>query len=296
MFLLISNQLLGQLSSFEPDTTFNKKRTIITSSIIGATWVGSIIGLKEVWYKDSWTNNFHTFDDAAQWMQMDKAGHVYAGSFITDNIYHAYQWSGLSRNKSLILGTASAFGYLATFETLDGFSDDWGFSWADLGANGLGVLWFSWQELVWQEQRLKLKFSAHLSPYAKYRPNVLGGTTAERLLKDYNGQTYWLTINPSMFMSESTRFPKWLGISLGYSVDEKMHGVDNTYYHTNNSGNLEVFNARRQYLLSLDIDLSQIPAKKPWLKTLLKTLNHVKVPFPAVEFSSSGTKVHGIYF
>lgn len=33
------------------------------------------------------------------------------------------------------------------------------------------------------------KVSFHLTGYARQRPNVLGRTVAERLLKDYNGQT-----------------------------------------------------------------------------------------------------------
>lgn len=285
----------GQTHFFERDTSFNKSRVIGTSTAVGAFWVGSIIALKEVWYKDSWSGEFHTFNDASQWMQMDKAGHVFAGSFITDNVYHTYRWSGLNKSTSLILGATTSFGYLSSFEILDGFSDEWGFSWSDLTANSIGVGWFTAQELLWDEQRIKLKFSAHLSPYAKYRQNVLGSSFSERLLKDYNGQTYWLSINPSMFMSSTTRFPKWLSIGLGYSVDEKLRGVENTYYYGNSESH-EVFIARRQYLFSLDVDLTRIPVKKPWLKTLFKTLNHIKLPFPAVEFSTNGVGFHNLYF
>lgn len=286
----------GQVRFFERDTSINKSRVIGSSATIGVFWAGSIIALKEVWYKDSWSGQFHQFNDANQWMQMDKAGHVYSGNFITDNVYITYRWAGVNKNTSVLLGAITSFGYLASFETLDGFSDEWGFSWSDLTANGIGVGWFAAQELLWDEQRFKLKYSAHLSPYAQYRPNTLGSTIPERLLKDYNGQTYWLSINPSMFMSSSNRFPKWLSIGLGYSVDEKLLGTDDTYYHTNELGQLEVFNARRQYLLSLDVDLTRIPVKKPWLKTLFKAMNHIKLPFPAVEFSKTGIGFHGIYF
>jgi len=285
----------GQTRFFERDTTFNQNRFIGTSATVGVFWVGSIVALKEVWYKDSWSGKFHTFNDANQWMQMDKAGHVFAGSFIADNVYSTYRWSGVNKRTSLILGAATSFGYLASFETLDGFSDQWGFSWSDLTANGIGVGWFAAQEMLWDEQRIRLKYSVHLSPYAQYRPNILGSTVPERLLKDYNGQTYWLSVNPSMFMPSSTRFPKWLNIGIGYSVDEKLRGVENTFYYGDSESH-EVFHARRQYLLSLDVDLTRIPVKKPWLKTLFKTLNHIKLPFPAVEFSSSGVGFHGVYF
>lgn len=295
LLLFACSPVHGQTGFFERDTSFNKSRVIGTSVTAGAFWAGSIIALKEVWYKDSWSGEFHTFDDANQWMQMDKAGHVFAGSFITDNVYHTYRWSGVNKKTSLILGSVAGVGYLASFEMLDGFSDEWGFSWSDLTANGIGVGWFAAQELLWNEQRIKLKFSAHLSSYAKYRPNILGSSLSERLLKDYNGQTYWLSVNPSMFMSSTTRFPKWLSISLGYSVDEKLRGVENIFYYAD-SESYEIFNARRQYLLSLDVDLTRIPVKKPWLKTIFKALNHIKLPFPAVEFSNSGVSFHGLYF
>lgn len=286
----------GQSRFFERDSTLNKPRVIGTSAAVGTFWLGSIIALKEVWYKDSWSGNFHTFNDANQWMQMDKAGHLFAGSFITNNVYHTFRWAGVDKKTSLILGAATSFGYLASFETLDGFSDEWGFSWSDLASNGIGVGWFTAQELLWDEQRIKLKFSAHLSPYAKYRPHVLGSTFSERILKDYNGQTYWLSVNPSIFMTSSAGFPKWLSIGLGYSVDQKLRGVENTFYYSDGNDYLQYFTARRQYLLSLDIDLTRIPIKKPWLKTLFKMMNHIKIPFPTVEFSKKGVGFHGIYF
>ena len=42
---------------------------------------------------------------------------------------------------------------------------------------------------------LKLKFSSHLSPYVIHRPSLLGDNLSQRIFKDYNGQTYWLTFD-----------------------------------------------------------------------------------------------------
>jgi hypothetical protein len=44
-------------------------------------------------------------------------------------------------------------------------------------------------------KRITPKFSFHTTQYAQYRPNVLGSSLAEQILKDYNGQTYWLSVN-----------------------------------------------------------------------------------------------------
>lgn len=289
--LTFSLHIKGQLSFFEKDSIPNQKRVIASSTGYGVFWAGSIIGLSHVWYKDAWGGGFKFFNDGDEWLQMDKYGHTYTANHITRNVYNTYRWSGLSKNKSLLLGAGFGVGYLATFEILDGFSEDWGFSWWDIAANGLGVAWFTWQELFWEEQRLKLKFSASPSPYAQYRPTVLGSSFSERLLKDYNGQTYWLNINPSQFLSKSNTFPKWLSLSVGYSINEKLHGFENMYI-----SNGKTFNAYRQYLFSLDIDLERLPVNKPWLKTLFSVVNHIKIPLPTVEYSKNSFHFHAIYF
>jgi hypothetical protein len=49
------------------------------------------------------------------------------------------------------------------------------------------------QEITWWKERITPKFSFHTTQYAQYRPNVLGSSLAET--KDYNGQTYWLSVN-----------------------------------------------------------------------------------------------------
>lgn len=297
LILFTSFQVSSQSNFLESDSLPNKSRLLGASTVIGTAWVGSILGLSAVWYKDSWGGGFKFFNDADEWLQMDKFGHAYTGNHISRNTYNVYRWAGLPLEKSLLYSSLISFGYLATFEVLDGFSEDWGFSWADIAANAFGVGWFAWQELLWQEQRFKMKFSSSPSPYAKYRPEVLGSSFSERMLKDYNGQTYWFNFNPSQFMDESNSFPKWLSFSFGYSVDEKLHGFDNVYeYHDPINNEYKVFNARRQYLFSLDLDLERIPVKKKWLKTTFSLLNHLKIPFPTVEFSNGKFKAHPIYF
>lgn len=149
----------------------------------------------------------------------------------------------------------------------------------------MGAGLFLGQDLWWKEQRILPKFSFSPSPYAKYRPNVLGSNFAEQLLKDYNGQTYWLSFSPGKFGLE--KFPKWLCFSFGYSVDQKLVGHEETYLD---------FHSKREYLFSLDIDFSAIPVKNPFLKTVLKQLNYLKIPFPALNFSRDGIQFRPFYF
>jgi len=280
---------------FEPVDTLHTKRTLGLSIGLGASSVGSLVGLGTFWYNNLGSNGFKFRDDARQWLQMDKVGHSFSGYFIANTVHQSYRWAGLDENKSLLIGSAVGFGYLLSFEVLDGLSEDWGFSWSDIAANTAGVGLFFVQQKIWKEQRIRMKFSSSPSSYATYRPEVLGSNFSERLFKDYNGQTYWLSVNPHSFLADNSRFPTWLNVAFGYSIEERIFGSQNTAI-LNIDGMERTFTSRRQYLFSLDIDLQKIPVKKPWLKTLFHTLNHIKIPFPALEYSNTGFKLHGIYF
>jgi hypothetical protein len=53
------------------------------------------------------------------------------------------------------------------------------------------------------ERAITPKFSFHLTDYASKRPDVLGSNLPERIIKDYNGQTYWLSVNLHSFFKQS---------------------------------------------------------------------------------------------
>lgn len=288
VFLLFTLTAHGQIGFFESDSVPNKNRLIGSSIGVATGWGGSIAALASVWYKDSWGDGFQFFDDGAEWLQMDKVGHAYTGYHLQRNVTELYKWSGLNNRKSLLIGGAVSFGYLATFEMLDGFSNEWGFSMWDLAGNSAGIALYTAQELIWEEQRISFKFLGLPSPYAKYRPEVLGNNFSERLLKDYNGQTYWLNFTPSYFFESP--LPKWLSFSFGYSIQEKLHGFDDVYKVLYENEAVS-FNAYREALFSLDIDFQKIETNKPWLRTIFSLLNHVKVPIPALAYSERGWRV-----
>jgi hypothetical protein len=74
---------------------------------------------------------------------------------------------------------------------------------------------------MWKEQRITPKFSFHTTQYAQYRPNVLGSSLAEQMLKDYNGQTYWLSVNTPSIKAQN---PKWLNLAIGYGANGMLTG------------------------------------------------------------------------
>lgn len=265
------------VSAQQTDTTWNNRSYWVagTNLVLGG---GSIALLSAVWYQDYPKSKFHSFDDSNEWLYMDKLGHAYTAYQLSELNYTAWRWARMPRKKAVLLSGGIAWTYQLSVEVLDGFSAEWGFSWADLTANTAGAGLFIGQQLGWNEQRIQLKFGYKPSPYASVRPNTLGSNFSERLLKDYNGQSYWLCVAPGTFFQES-RFPKWIQIGFGYSVDAKLNGSSNTYTDLSTG---ETYFARQEFALSLDLDWSQLPIKKPWLRKVLKPLNAIKIPFPAL--------------
>lgn len=294
LFILLAQCVSAQNSFFEPADSLLKKRVVPVSIGVGGVWAGSMIGLHEVWYKNVEKSNFHTFNDGANWLQMDKAGHIYTNYKISLLCGDLYKWSGVKSKKAALIGTGIGLGYQTTFELFDAYSEDWGFSWYDMGSNVLGAGMYLGQELAWGEQRILLKFSYHPTEFAAIRPSVLGSNFQESMLKDYNGQSYWMSFNPFLFNKNST-FPKWLCFSFGYSVNAKLVG-DQELYVDQSTNPQTVYSSQREWLFSMDIDFSRIPAKKPWVKTLLKQLNYLKVPFPALMYRDGKLIGMPLYF
>ena len=251
----------------------------------------TLIGLDQLWYKDFPRSKFHTLNDNNEWLQMDKFGHVFASYQVGRIGADVLKWSGVSEKDQLIYGATLGFTFLTAVEVFDGFSQEWGFSWGDMLANAAGTGLYVGQELLWKEQRMSLKFSFHQTKYASQRPEKLGNGFLEEVLKDYNGQTYWLSINLHSFLKES-RLPVWLNLAVGYGADGMLTG------HNDTVNNLLINQDRqRQFYLSFDVDLSRLKTNSRFLRTIFDVFNIIKVPFPTLEFNGkTGIKLHGIYF
>ena len=253
--------------------------------------VVSLIALDQLWYKDYPRSKFHTINDNDQWLQVDKLGHSFSSYQLGKFGAQALNWSGVSEKDQLIYGATLGFAFLGVVEIFDGFSEEWGFSWGDILANGVGTGLYVGQELLWQEQRIIMKYSFHQTQYASQRSDVLGDGISQEFLKDYNGQTYWLSANLHSFFKKS-KIPTWLNVAFGYGA-EGMTSGESTSDSDIGQGN-QVY---RQFYFSLDVDLSRIKTNSHVLKTIFDVFNMIKVPFPALEFNDkNGITLHGIYF
>lgn len=183
----LSKALQGSLIYVDPvkQYTYNKKRVklVTAGNIIG--YSGTMVGLYSAWYSKYPQTSFHTFNDNREWLQVDKVGHAYSAYAESYGSMEMWRWTGISRKQRIILGGLSGAAYQTVIEILDGFSEGWGWSWGDFGANILGSGLLAGQELAWDEQRIRFKFSFHKKKYGSAeltaRANELfGESTGER--------------------------------------------------------------------------------------------------------------------
>lgn len=280
---------------FTPAPQQDNNRLIPVVASEGVLYAGSMIGLNLLWYKNYAHSGFHLFNDDKEWLQMDKFGHVitaYTISRITSALYH---WSGIREPSSSSYGTALAMAYQTNIEIFDGFSSAWGFSVGDMVANTLGAGLFLSQQAAWNEQRVSMKISFHPTSYAQYRPDVLGDNFIQQCLKDYNGQTYWLSFAIASFLPKGTKVPGWLCLDFGYGADGMTGGNSNPITYDKN-GEEVCFDRYRQFYCSLDVDLTKIQTNSGALRTLFSAISFIKIPAPTLELSRGKLKFHILYF
>lgn len=268
----------------------NKKRLNTVLIGTGAAYGVGLLILNEAWYKEQGKTNFHFFNDNSQWNQVDKVGHFYSAYQLSRIGKQLFLWTNMSEKKSAIWGSVMSQAILIPIEILDGFAVEYGFSWGDIAANLLGAGFFLSQELLWQGQKVKIKYSFHRTEYAPLRPEVLGNGLFEEMLKDYNGQTYWLSFDIYSIANKNKKIPSWLNLALGY-------GAESMVYAREEDNIAHGYSSYRQYFVGIDFDLSHIKTKKKFVNTLLFIADMIKIPAPAVEFNSKHKiNFHWLYY
>jgi hypothetical protein len=284
LLLLISPSLPAQQSDSVNEDAINTRRlrTVIVAGTAG--YALTLAGLNELWYKDSPRQSFQFFDDNAEWKQVDKSGHFYSAFYLSYGTAKLLQWCSVPEKKSILPAALTGFLLLLPIEIMDGYSSAYGASAGDLLANAGGALFFLGQNLAWNAVRIYPKFSYRPTDFASLRPAVLGDTFAGRILKDYNGQTYWLSFDIDKFIA----FPKWLNLAFGY-------GATNMVYANDAVNQENGYDSYRQYYVSLDPDLTAIRTRSRILKTALTILSIIKLPSPSLELSKEGARFHVLY-
>lgn len=258
--------------------------------------------LYNAWYKKYPQSSFHTFNDNQEWKQMDKMGHVFSAYTMSKWSREIWRKYGMNERQSLLIGGLSGALYQTIIEVLDGCSSQWGWSWGDIFSNVTGSGLFIGQELLWKEQGIQLKTSFHKINYLDAELNnrsneLFGKSLPERLLKDYNGQTYWLSVNLKDFYRTSN-IPNWLNIAVGTGAENMFGAKENI---SRNANGTIVFDKTqlpryRQWYLAPDIDFTKIKTGKKGIRIGLYILNSLKFPTPSLLLENGKIKFRPIVF
>jgi hypothetical protein len=232
------------------------------------------INQSAAWW-DGKGRSFYFKDDWNAALQADKFGHFMGGYFVSYFAREGLVFSGVGWDQSIILGSMIGIVSQAYVEFKDGFADNTGFSYTDFAANVFGVGYFYLQHYI--------IFLQNFTPKWQYTPPGLIGVPpkarTQTFIDNYNSTTAWFSVHMHNLLPGDNFWPKWLNLAFGYGIDG---------YYTSQM--------HRRFVIGLDYNLVELLPDGPsfwnWFK---QSLNAVKWPAPAVEFSSQGTKFLLLY-
>ena len=285
LLILCIFPLIAANSQINDSIHTNRKTLFKAIAFESAYYATALIVLQNTWYRDRKVVPFHFYNDNSGYLQVDKFGHTFGAYFESYIGYHSLLNAGASKTNALIYGGTLGLILQTPIEIMDGIHEGWGFSWGDMAANAVGSGIVISQELLFKQQLIKYKFSYWESSYSHKANGYLGKTFMNRLLKDYNGHTYWLSA-PMSLIIPNNHVPRWLNIAVGYGAN----GMYGEYSNVTSYNGVDIPATRRyrQYLLSLDIDWTRIKTQSKFLRTVLQGLTFIKLPFPALEYNSTG--------
>jgi uncharacterized protein YfiM (DUF2279 family) len=271
----------------------DNSRLLAVSITGGVLYGGSLVVLNNYWYKKYPKSKFHFFNDNDEWQQMDKAGHLFASYYEGYCGMSMMKWAGLPREKAIWFGGTWGLLMQTPIEIMDGFSSEWGFSWGDQLANTLGTALLIGQEYAFGEQRFRPKFGYMPTEFAAGNPNLFGNDIFQNIIKDYNGQHYWLSTPINSYIPNAYT-PTWLSISFGIGASGMTRGraIDQ-----DNDPKQPHYTRHRKFFLAFDVNLAGIDTKNDIANTALGAISWIKMPSPTIEYSKyRGFSAHLIYF
>ena len=235
----------------------SSNRKLLSRFMIGTVVTGSLIESYYAWWKNA-EKPFSFYNSG--WFE---------GSKGIDRIGHfcgAYYFFHLSRDVMLYGGhdeyTADLWGLgLSAFHSLsieigDGFSP-WGFDLKDLASDIAGIGYAYMQTKIPALENINFKYS-----YWSH-----GLKSAANFSQDYDALTIWMAFNVHGFLPDSWKnyWPKFLGLAVGYGVDD--HGT------------------RSELAVALDVNLGVFKINQDELALLQKAANRMHLPLPGMKFT-----------
>jgi hypothetical protein len=260
-----------------------------TLGIVGGVYVGAIIFL-HIHQRNAWWSgqrgNFHFEEDWVSALQADKAGHAFGGYFASYVMSEGLMASGFSWDAATLWGGIFGCAYQTYVESEDGFAKKWGFSPSDWYFDAIGPLFFLAQHHVSALQNITPKWQYVPSKWLN-EPQIVRPST---FIDDYNSSTFWWSVNVYNLLSEKLKqyWLPWLNIAIGYGAD----AVDANKDPNQPPDQL----SQRRYIVGLDYNLIQLlPPGGTFWNWLRQSLDFIKFPAPALEFTESGTRFRILY-
>lgn len=255
---------------------FSLAKSLGVASLAVATYaVAYIFVFEKGWWGDK-GSNFHFENDFDYALNLDKFGHFAAGVAIGELFYEGYRWAGISEFKSYLFAGLSAMSTHIAIDVKDGFSPEWGFSIFDVLSGTLGGFLPMAERYVPIFKYVDLKWSYWLNSRAYYDQDKYKNTrktsSAKIFTDDYVNWTFWASFKIYRMLPKAARkyYPSWLAIATGLSID------DGAFSH----GKQE---AHRELYIALDYDLESFRPQSRMARTIIKTLNYIKFPAPAIQ-------------
>ena len=260
-----------------------------TLGIVGGVYIGAIVFLhihqRNAWWSGT-RGNFHFEEDWVSALQADKGGHSYGGYMASYLMSEGLMTSGFSWDAATLWGSIFGLAYQTYVESEDGFAKTWGFSPSDWYFDALGPLFFLAQHHV---QALQ-----NITPKWQYIPSQWTGEPVidrpRTFIDDYNSSTFWWSVNVYNLLPEKLKqyWLPWLNIAVGYGAD----AVDAVSDPNQPPDQL----SQRRYIIALDYDLVRLlPDGGSFWNWFRQSLDFIKFPSPAIEFTSSGTRFELLY-
>ena len=266
--LCIAQKALAQLNH-----TLRDSAQIDYSQLIGcgAVTIAGGLAVHFARYQPLWKNHFtafHVREDYTYALNQDKLLHAYGGTVGSALWSEGFVSSGFTEGDAALYGAVTSFAFLTFMKVEDGYIDYLGFDRADELGNLLGSAY----PLV----QYHVPFLNSFTPKASYRasPNdvVATGQSLPGFLEDHEGQKFWIGVTVHDLLPDNLKpyWPSLVGIAVGRAVQGLQNGKP--------SGEL---------FLALDVDLRKLPGNSPLLRTVLRFLNYVHLPMPAVRITPS---------
>ena len=275
---VVLDSVTPQSNAFRIDNEINYYRLGIVSGTSLAFLGGFYLRMKTAWWNDA-SRKFHISYDDKYVKNIDKVGHLYGAILFTEGFGLGLEWAGLDEESSLLYGGILSTIVYTGIEIKDGFAPYWGFDPGDMAADLIGAFYPYLQTQVPFLKDFNFKWSYWPSgnPYFSHIDGV--NQNDQFFTDDYEGQTFWLSMNIKNYLPQKLYWPDFLNISAGLSV-RNIDGHGNGDYVV---------------LISPDISLQKLfKSNSDFLNSLLGYLDYLHLPLPALEISPR-FRGYGIY-